>query len=329
MKFRLGLCCQFIKAPIDFRTTTARYLQALKAQGKNPLGYLSDLILSNSSSLIEALKYCHTHQIGCFRINSQFLPLYTHPSEGYSLDLLRNSNDLEFEQLPATTQILEILGKAKKYAEEHHIRLTFHPDQFVVLNSPKEDVVAKSIEELEYHGMLAELLGADVINIHAGGGYQDKLTSLERFAKNFDRLSPCVKSRLTIENDDKIYTPSDLLPLCEKVKIPLVYDVHHHRCHPDLLSIQAATEKAIATWDREPLFHLSSPKEGWQSSQPRLHADFIDPSDFPKAWKNLAISKESRTPLLTTLTIEIEAKGKELAVEKLLHHSQKINPQYH
>jgi UV DNA damage endonuclease len=120
-------------------------------------------------------------------------------------------------------------------------------------------------------------------------------------------LSRRVRNRLTVENDDTTYTPADLLPLCRETGIPLVYDVHHHRCNQDELSIEEATEQALATWDREPLFHISSPIEGWKGPKPRRHHDFIDIEDFPECWRGKA------------MTVEVEAKAKEVAVLKLKH----------
>ena len=111
---------------------------------------------------------------------------------------------------------------------------------------------------------------------------------------------------MTLENDDRVYTPEDLLPVCRDMGIPLVYDVHHHRCLPDGSSVEATTELAISTWNREPLFHLSSPKYGWDSGKPGNHHDYIDADDFPSCWTNLDI------------TVEVEAKAKELAVLKLM-----------
>lgn len=292
---RLGLCCLFIEAPIRFRTTTVRYISSLSNKKKDPLEYLSTIIQENLKNLLLAVDFCAKHGIGAFRINSALLPVYTHPEWGYNLLDLSEKND-----------ILKAFAAVKKQASKKKIRLTFHPDQFVVLNSPNEEVVKRSIADLEYHGMMAQLLGADVINIHGGGAYGDKPSAIRRFAQNFCRLSKEVQDVLTVENDDKIFTPEDLLPLCCDLKIPLVYDVHHHRCHPDTLSLPEATERALATWDREPLFHLSSPKEGWGAKNPRFHHDFIDPSDVPKEWMNL-----------NPLTIDIEAKAKEVAVLRL------------
>ena len=189
--------------------------------------------------------------------------------------------------------------------KKHKLRTCFHPDQFVVMNSPRLDVVENSVKELEYQAEVAEWIGADVINIHGGGAYGDKPKALADFVRNLDRLSARVRSRLTVENDDTTYTPADLLPICKATGIPLVYDVHHHRCNKDGLSEKEATKQAIATWNREPMFHLSSPIEGWNGKTPERHHDFIDVNDFPVCWNKL------------DMTVEIEAKAKEVAVLKL------------
>jgi UV DNA damage endonuclease len=97
-----------------------------------------------------------------------------------------------------------------------------------------------------------------------------------------------------------------LLPVCRAEGIPLVYDAHHHRCCPDGLSVEAASVAAAETWGkREPLFHISSPLEGWCGPRPGRHHDYIDPKDFPAGWLKLR------------LTVEVEAKAKELAVRTL------------
>lgn len=291
---RLGLCCLFRRVPIRFRTTTAAYILRLKRR-EDSLSYLSDIILHNIGSLFAAIVYCSEHGIGSFRITSRLFPLYTHPEFGYQL-----------EDLPGRLLIHENLKRVQKEASAKNIRLTFHPDQFVVLSSPRDEVVAKSIQELEYHGMMAQYLGADVINLHAGGGYGDKKEALCRFADNFSRLSPIVQERLTLENDDRTFTPKDLLPVCRQLNIPFVYDVHHHRCLKDGWTEEEVTEKALATWKKEPLFHVSSPKGGWSAKDPRQHADFIDVHDLPLCWKRI-----------DPLTMEVEAKAKEEAIARL------------
>ena len=289
---RLGVCCIFRNEPITFRATTAKYLQQLSRSEQ--LAKLSLLCLENSRSLLAAVQTIHSYGIGAFRVLSPFFPRFTHPAVGYRLDELQDHDE-----------ILRILAKVRQFCESTDIRLSFHPDQFIVLSSPDREVVENSRRELEYQGFLAELIGAGVINLHGGGRYNDKTTTLKRFVANFSTLSRRVRERLTLENDDRIYTVRDLMPLCEELGIPFVYDVHHHRCNPDGLRVEEATHLTVQTWERlgrEPYFHISSPKNGWQGADPKPHADYIDPADFPECWKELDV------------TVDVEAKAKELAV---------------
>lgn len=290
---RFGLCCMFRDQPIKFVTTTATAIGKMKRP--DALAKLSRLCMENAHALLASLEYCSQYGIGCFRINSQILPIKTHPEVGYQV-----------KQLPDAKEIIRAFQRCGEFAVQHKLRTCFHPDQFVVLNSPREDVVAKSIEELDYQAEAAEWVGADVINIHAGGAYGDKPSALSRFAECLGRLPPRVRERLTVENDDKTFTPADLLPICKAEGLPLVYDVHHHRCNPDGLSVEQVTKRAMATWNREPMFHISSPIEGWEGAKPERHHDFIDVEDFPNCWRRKKI------------TVEVEAKAKEVAVEKLL-----------
>ncbi len=291
-RLRLGLCCQFAAEPIRFRITTAASLRKLTRPAA--LERLAALCRGNADSLLEALRFCAARGIGAFRILTPILPLKTHPDVGYRV-----------EELPGADDLVAQFRRCGDFAREHGIRTGFHPDQFVVLNSPDPGIVARSIEDLESQAEIAEWTNADTINIHGGGAYGDKPAALDRFRRNLDRLSPRARSRLTVENDDTIFTPSDLLPLCRAEGIPLVYDVHHHRCLPDGLSIADATAEARRTWNREPLFHLSSPIAGWEGPDPRRHHDYVDPRDFPAEW------------LGWDLTVEVEAKAKELAVNRL------------
>ena len=289
---RLGLCCIFRKEPIKFRRTTAKYLKGF-SRGQQ-LKYLAEICLHNAHALNKALRYCRNHDIKDFRINSQILPLKTHPDVGYPM-----------EDLPFHDQIIQTFKDCGRFCQKYDIRTTFHPDQFILLSSPISEVVQRSVADLIYQAEVAGWVNADVINIHGGGGYGDKNASLRRLRERIELLPETVRSRLTMENDDRVYTPKDLLPVCRDTAIPLVYDVHHHRCLPDGSSVEATTELAQSTWRREPLFHLSSPRDGWKSGKPGSHHDYIDADDFPVCWKNLDI------------TVEVEAKAKELAVLKL------------
>jgi UV DNA damage endonuclease len=291
---RWGLCCKFLEEPIRFRLTTATAL--LKRPPRERRRKLADLCLANAKALREALQFCVAHGIGCFRVNSQILPLKTHPEAGY-----------ELAKLPGGQAIIRQFKDCGRFARRHGLRTSFHPDPFILLNSPDPDIVRRSLADLRYHAEVAAWIGADVINIHGGGAYGDKPGALKRLALEIRRLPAPLRSRLTLENDDRVFTPDDLLPLCRDTGIPLVYDVHHHRCLPDRLSIEQASRAALGTWDREPLFHVSSPIHGWHGKTPSRHADMIHPADFPACW----------TPL--DITVEVEAKSKEKAVLALMH----------
>ncbi len=293
---RFGLCCIFTGENIKFRHLTALSLRKYDRAKQLPI--ISGICLHNSESLLSALETVQRLGIGAFRINSQLFPLYTHPEVGYKL-----------EDLPDSLKIKGLFKKTRMFRDKNNIRLSFHPDQFIILASPNEKVVMNSVEELEYHAKVAGMCGADVINIHVGGTYGNKAETLKRFAENFRKLTQPVAKLITLENDDKQYTPSDLLPFCRENKIPMVYDVHHHRCNPDDLTIGEATNETLKLWKdlgREAYFHISSPKHGWGSKNPSPHADYIDPADFPECWRNL------------NATIDVEAKAKELAVLKLM-----------
>ncbi|MDD9301949.1 MAG: UV DNA damage repair endonuclease UvsE [Desulfobacter sp.] len=290
---RFGLCCVFKEHPIKFRRTTASYLARFSEEEQKKR--LARLCAENAQSLARALDFCQKNNIGSFRINSQILPLKTHPDMGYDIG-----------DLPGSQELIRAFKACGEFSLTHDIRTTFHPDQFIVLSSPRPDVVQRSVSDLEYQAQVAEWVNADVINIHAGGVYGDKPSAISRLMKTIDTLSDPIRKRLTLENDDKSYSPHDLLPVCRDLKIPLVYDVHHHRCLPDGLAVETATQRALDTWNREPLFHLSSPKNGWDGPSPGKHHDFIDPNDLPRHWIPMDI------------TVEIEAKAKEIAVKQLM-----------
>ena len=290
---RLGLCCQFADAPIRFRTATWRYVSSLDPVARR--GYLASIARDNGAALLAAVRYCDAHGIGAFRISSAILPLATHPAGGYGIDALDDDG-----------AIGDAFRLAGRVAAERRIRLSFHPDQFVVLNSERETVVASALHELEAQGRLAEQLGADTLCLHGGGAAGGKDAALARLARGIERLAPAARGRLAIENDDRTFTVRDLLPLAREFGVPLVYDAHHHRCNPDGLSVEEATERAAETWGgREPWAHIASPRDGWSAANPRPHAPRVAVEDFPESW------------LGRRMTVDVEAKDKELAVRAL------------
>jgi UV DNA damage endonuclease len=294
VSLRLGLCCQFLDSPIRFRTATHRFVSTLSRAARRT--YLATIAAHNAAALAAAVERCAELGIGAFRINSQILPLGTHPVSGYALEALDRNG-----------AIREAFGRARDLARVRGIRLSFHPDQFVVLNSERQEVVRSSVEELEYQAGLAELVGADTVVLHGGSVAGGVAAAVERLARGLELLSDPARRVVALENDDHRFTPTDLLPLCRRTGVPFVYDVHHHRCHGDGLSVEAATDQAAATWGgREPWTHISSPREGWKKGNPRPHADYVDPRDFPEVWRG------------RRMTVDVEAKAKERAVLALM-----------
>lgn len=293
MGIRWGLCCQFADNGVRFRQATHRYVTTLPPAIR--AAYLQSIVRANAIALAHAVSRCSELGIGAFRMSSQILPLATHPVSGYTL-----------ESLDADGVIRRSFASAGELARLHNVRLSFHPDQFVVLNSIREEVVAASILELDTQARLGELVGADTITLHVGGMTDGKPAALERLERNIDRLSPAARSRLALENDDRLFTVKDLYELCLRSRVPLVYDVHHHRCNPDGLDVQTATNLSIETWrGREPWMHLATARDGATAANPRPHADYIDPADFPGEWVN------------RTITVDVEAKAKDAAIVAL------------
>ena len=296
-----------------FRTTTAAYLLRLLQQELNgdaadelyisssAFAFYAALVAHNLETLERVIRWCHEHEVRAFRIGSDLWPRATHPLVQPWIDLLFSSDDFR-------TRMNAIKSSASRY----DIRLSEHPDQFLVGNSLRADVVEKTIAELEWRGRLGEALGVDVICIHVGSGAPDVTSALARWDSTLARLGGRVTDRLAFENDDRVFSPEALLPACMQWGIPMVYDVHHHRVLPDALDIEVATELSIASWgEREPYFHISSPREGWNGRNCRSHHDMIDVLDWPHAWTEIAASGQR-------FTVDVEAKAKEKAIACLI-----------
>jgi UV DNA damage endonuclease len=260
------------------------------------ISYASELALQNSRDLFEIIKWNVANNIKVFRISSDMMPW---------------ASEYNVEDMPDYTKISNILKGCGTYARENGLRLTSHPGPFNVLVSPNPKVVENTIKDLELHGKIFDLLGLDLtpynkINIHCNGVYGDKLSAMDRFCSNFEKLSDSVKKRLTVENDDKssMYSVSDLMYIHKKIGIPIVFDYHHHQFCTGDLSEQQALELALTTWPEgiKPIVHYSESKalhEENSKLKPQAHSDYI--KQLPNTY-GLAVD------------IMVEAKAKELAI---------------
>jgi UV DNA damage endonuclease len=231
------------------------------------------------------------------------------------------------------------LTELGRRAKTQGLRLSTHPGQYTVLNSANETTAQAAIEELEVHAELLDgmELGPEcVVVLHVGGVAGNKRAALERFEKNFVRLSGRAQARLALENDDRSFGVADILDLSSRTGCPVVWDVLHHHCYdPQGIPDAEALSLAIATWpDRvTPKMHYSSPRTALDTKetkvgrkkvstpitpQLRAHADLIDPIAFEWFLQHVVQGRE--------VDVMLEAKGKDLALLELRKHLREPGP---
>ena len=239
--------------------------------------YASELSLKNTEDLIKHIKWNHDHGIEIFRITSCLFPWVS---------------EYELEQLPDYQQIEKNLKEAGALARNIGQRLSFHPGQFNVLTSPRDHVVENCIKDLRIHGEIFDIMGMprspeSKINIHIGGAYGDRESATTRWCKNFERLPDSVKTRLTVENDDKPNTYSTKMlyeMVHRKVGIPIVFDSHHFVCGPQDSSYEDAFLMAMDTWPNgiRPQCHHSNSRKNYEDPKAKVnqHSDwYYEPFD--------------------------------------------------
>lgn len=229
-------------------TNRSMIRRTYKAKG---VEYASQLSLKNCEDLEKIIDWNLQNGIEFYRMSSNIFPW---------------ASEHGLKALPDYDKICEVLERCGNKAKSNNLRLTFHPGPFNKLTSPKENVILNTIRDLEIHGETMDLLGLDrspwaKINIHVGAHYNDKPMALDNFCKNFHRLSDSVKSRLTVENDDKasLYPTSELYDgVYKRIGIPIVHDFHHHTFCTGGLTQEEALKIAISTWgDIKPVTHYS------------------------------------------------------------------------
>lgn len=290
---RLGYACMNTELKTVFRTVR---VATIEAEGSEKI---KELTLQNMRTTLEVLKWNVENGIYFYRASSSIIPLSTHPI-----------NDWTWWEDP---DFLEIAEQIRSLVEKHQMRLSMHPGQYTVLNSPKEAVVEKSVQDLEYHDRLIQLLGGNDLILHTGGAYGDKERAKERFAENYAQLSDSIKQRLRLENDDKTFTIRDVLDISKKAGVPVCFDIHHHNCNNDGLAVDFA--EILETWEGfgTPKVHISTGKEGFTDLR---HHDLIAEKDF-----------DELLLLLGGIDVDImfEAKLKEQSVLPFVRKLQNIN----
>lgn len=216
---------------------------------------LRELIQNNLNSLETMIEYNHKENIRLYRISSDLIP--------FGSDLSTNSIDWEEE-------FKEDFEKIGKKIKKYNLRVSMHPGQYTVINSPKSDVVKRAFLDLEYHTKVLDALNTNQehkIVLHIGGVYEDKKKAAARFIFAYHQLSPAIKKRLIIENDDRLYTINDVLYISSQTGAPVVYDNLHHQVNhqTDEKTDAYWIEQVYKTWSKKdgiPKVHYSQQREG-------------------------------------------------------------------
>lgn len=299
---QLGLCCMncclrcqkppiFCSRGIILKTIHLKGIDEVKRRA-----------LENLKDLKSMIQWNYENNIHVYRLSSEMFPHMSNPLiPYYSFDFAS-----------------ELLKEAGNLAKKYNQRLTFHPGQFNNLGSPRNDVVDKTIFELDRHCEIMDLMDLDhnsVMVIHGGGIYGNKEAAIERFKTTFYKLKETTQKRIVLENCEKSYSTEDCLEICKSLDIPMVFDTHHYVCY-DLyhknsvqLTPQELLPKILNTWTKrniKPKFHVSEQGSGRIGH----HSDYVEtiPEYLLEIPKKYGIQ----------IDIMIEAKMKEQAIQKLV-----------
>ncbi|KAL0142328.1 UV-endonuclease UvdE-domain-containing protein [Mucor lusitanicus] len=290
-KGRLGYACMNTilrkQKPSVFSARTCR----LATVAEKGIEVVKEIALQNVADMKTMIQWNEGkyHNIRFMRLSSDMFPFASHEKIGYEIDF-------------AEKELKEAGDLANKYKH----RLTMHPGQYNQLVSLNPKVVANTARELYYHAHMLDLMGMDqdsVMIIHMGGVYGDREAALARFEQEYQKLPDTVKRRLVLENDELGYSVSDLLPICQKLQVPLVLDWHHHHINPgnvtDLLSLLPAINKTWTDKGIRPKQHYSESRNGAVTQmERRAHSDRV----------------QNLPPTTDDVDLMIEAKDKEQAV---------------
>jgi UV DNA damage endonuclease len=256
----------------------------------------------NVEALDPILRYNAANGIGSYRLSSDMFPHFT---------------DDETEKYQPTGEIKEILQRTGKLAKDLGQRLTMHPGQYNVVGTPNTKTFEKTCDDLAQHAWILDTMDADengVICVHIGGCYGDMEATVRRWIEQFDDLPTPVKRRLAVENTERNGSVRECLDIAQACKIPLIYDSHHYYCYCHLHQnkqkvehIEDQMDEIIESWSgKRPLFHTSDQDT---SKHIGAHSQYVE--ELCKYQLQCCHKYD------TDITIEVEGKAKEKAIQKL------------
>ncbi len=263
------------------------------------------------------LDYLARHRLDMYRLSSELAPYSTHPDMPQFHNMVAES-DSE----------LRALGRK---ARELDMRLSFHPSQYVILNSPDPELTRKSIWDLTSQAEILDRMGMGpeaVLVIHVGGTYGDTVASRARWAETWKTLPEPVRRRLVLENDDLRFSAADVLWVHEQTGVRLIFDYQHFWClNPEQLEMTPTFRRFLSTWPEgvRPKMHFSSPRTELRELKRKDrktkktktvlvppvwtgHADFTNPFEFARFMRDMAGLE---------FDVMMEGKSKDLSLLKL------------
>ncbi len=219
---------------------------------------------NNLACLERILAFNAAHNILFFRITSDLVPFASHPV-------------CRFDWRHHYAEQFAAIGRAVRSSG---MRVTMHPDQFILINSPRSDVFERSVAELRYHCDVLDLMGMDAtckVQIHAGGAYGDKDASTRRFAERYGGLDERITKRLVVENDERLFNIADCLTVHELTGVPLVLDTFHHELFNSGEGVGKALGATAATWDGKDGLPIVDYSDQDPDGRRGKHAQSFDP----------------------------------------------------
>jgi len=228
---------------------------------------MRETIENNLSCLWEILEFNDAHDILFFRITSDLIPFASHPVCTF----------------PWRDAFRETFQRIGAYIRGHVMRVSLHPDQFILINSIREDIFQRSLQELIYQADVLDLLGLDEsakIQIHVGGLYGERTKSLQRFVERYKKLPKKITQRLVIENDDRLFDVQDCLDLHQATGIPVVFDVFHFLCLNRKERLNEVFPRVHRTWSAKDGILIADYSSQKPDARPGTHVHSIDMEDF-------------------------------------------------
>jgi UV DNA damage endonuclease len=100
-------------------------------------------VKNNLECLMSILEFNVKNNLLFFRITSDLIPFASHPACKF----------------PWQKEFKKNFRKIGNFIIKHKIRVTMHPDQFTLINSPDRGIFNRSVRELRYHSDVLDLLG--------------------------------------------------------------------------------------------------------------------------------------------------------------------------